>query len=86
MADSLAIFRSDGFGSRLFNALDQYASEYVYSPDDGGDHDPTEFERMLLHDMLAGAFAEPTINAILQEAARGMKAGGMDPEGQDIQP
>jgi len=86
MSDKLAIFRPDGLGSRLYNALAQYASVYVFSPDEGSDHEPSEFEKMLFSDMLAGAFAEPEVSDILQEAARGMKAGGMDPEGPDTQP
>ena len=82
----LAIFRDHGLGKRLSDAATAYADEYVY--DDGesaSDYVPTERERVLLHDMLAGLFADEKFSSILQEAARGMKAGGMDPEGPEKQ-
>ena len=34
--------------------------------------------------MVNGLFADDEFAALLQEAARGMKAGGMDPEGIDL--
>ncbi len=83
MSDKLAIFRNTGLGTRLLRALENYAKEYVFSPDAGSDYEPSEYERMLFEDMLNGAFADPSVDSILQEAARGMKAGGMDPEGED---
>lgn len=84
MTDKLAIFRDTGIGTRLSAAADRFAAEYVFSPDEGADHDPTDFERMLLLDMLAGLFADEEFSGILQEAARGMKAAGLDPEGVDL--
>ncbi len=83
----LAIFREHGLGARLHRAASAYADDYVY--DDGqsaADYVPTEKERALLHDMLAGLFSDDGFSSILQEAARGMKAGGMDPEGPDTTP
>lgn len=83
-SEFLAIWRERGFGKRLSDACAAYLADYVYSPDDNyADHEPTEFERMMMEDMLAGMFANKDVDAILQEAARGMKAGGMDPEGPD---
>lgn len=78
----LRIYNDGGLASRLMLAADKYIEEYVY--DDGessADHVPTDFERTLLHDMLAGLFSDEEFSAILQEAARGMKAAGLDPEG-----
>lgn len=83
MTDKLAIFRDTGIGTRLSRAAQKYADDYVFSPNDGSDHEPTGFEKVLIDDMLAGLFADETFSGILQEAARGMKAGGADPEGQD---
>jgi hypothetical protein len=84
MSDLLAIWRNQGLGARLSRAADSYLSDYVYSPDDSfADHEPTEFERLMMQDMLAGMFADISVSSILQEAARGMKAGGADPEGPD---
>jgi hypothetical protein len=85
MADNfLAIWKTHGIGARLSDAANAYLDEYVYSAHDhASDHEPTEFERDMMEDMLAGMFSDDRVHAILQEAARGMKAGGMDPEGPD---
>lgn len=67
----LPIFADGGLGSRLLHAAETYArDEYVFSPDEGSDHEPTEFERMLFEDMINGLFAHEPFAAILQEAAR----------------
>lgn len=84
--DKLAIFRDTGIGTRLSMAAEKYLEDYVFSPDQGGDHDLTEWERMLFQDFLAGLFADEDFSDLLQEAARGMKAGGLDPEGHDLAP
>lgn len=39
---------------------------------------------MMMEDMVNGLFADDEFAALLQEAALGMKAGGMDPEGIDL--
>ena len=82
--ERLAIFRDTGFGTRLSMAAAKYLESYVFSPDEGSDHDLTEWERMLFEDFLAGLFAAEDFSDLLQEAARGMKVGGMDPEGHDL--
>lgn len=86
MSESLAIYRDTGFGTRLSMAAEAYLESYVFSPDEGSDHELNAWERMLFQDFLAGLFAHEDFADILQEAARGMKAGGMDPEGRDLQP
>lgn len=81
----LAIFRDTGFASRLLKAAEDYADQYVFDAEEmSSEHEPTEFERMLLKDMLNGLFADEVFADILQEAARGMKLAGMDPEGIDL--
>lgn len=84
MSEALAIFRDTGLGSRLLRAAERYVrDDYVFGADGGDDHEPTKFERMMMEDMVNGLFADEEFAALLQEAARGMKAGGMDPEGVD---
>lgn len=80
----LAIFRDTGFGTRLSMTAEAYLENYVFSPDEGSDHELNDWERMLFQDFLAGLFADRDFSDLLQEAARGMKAGGMDPEGHDL--
>lgn len=65
----LPIYAEGGIGARLMEAMEAYRKDYVFSPDDGWDHDPTEFEKLMLEDFLNGAFNEQ-VTAILQEAAR----------------
>lgn len=84
MTDGLAIFRDTGWGTRLSTAAEAYLEDYVFSPDEGSDHELNDWERMLMQDFLAGLFSQDDFSALLQEAARGMKAGGMDPEGRDL--
>jgi hypothetical protein len=85
MTERLAIYRDTGIGSRLLKAAERYVREdYVFAADEGSDHEPTQFERMMMEDMVNGMFGDPGFDEILQEAARGMKAGGMDPEGIDL--
>lgn len=87
MDDRLAIFRDTGIGSKLLKAAERYVrDDYVFGSDEGFDHDPSKFERMMMEDMVNGLFADDEFAALLQEAARGMKAGGMDPEGVDLPP
>ncbi len=87
MTKLLAIYRPQGLGSRLSRAAEEYIDEYVYGgPDGGGDYTPTECEREMLHDVVSGLFSSEKFADILQEAAAGMKAGGMDPEGADDAP
>lgn len=86
MSDGLAIFRDTGFGSCLSRAAAAHIADYVFSPDEGSDHELTEWESMLVEDFLASLFSSEDFSSLLQEAARGMKAGGMDPEGHDLQP
>lgn len=85
MSDSLlAIFRNKGFGTKLHEAATKYLADYVYSDDPDGscaDHELTEFERAMIDDFLHGLFADDDFSGLLQEAAKGMKAAGIDPEG-----
>jgi hypothetical protein len=67
--DLLPIYAEGGIGARLLDAMEAYRKEYVFSPDEGSDHEPTEWEQTLLEDFLNGAFNEE-VSAILQEAAR----------------
>lgn len=71
--DLLPIYQDGGLGDRLYKAMHAYLDEYVFSPDEGSDHEPTEFERMLLEDFFNGAISDEAVNAILQEAARAMQ-------------
>jgi len=73
-AELLAIWKDGGLGSRIYKAIHAYLDDYVLSPDEGSDHEPTEFERMLLEDFFNGAISDEAVNAILQEAARAMQA------------
>lgn len=65
----LPIYADGGIGARILAAMESYRKEYLYSPEDGPDHEPTEFEQVLLEDFLNGAFTGE-VSAILQEAAR----------------
>jgi hypothetical protein len=85
MTEKLAIFRDTGIGSRLLKAAERFVrDDYIFAADEGSDHEPTQFERMMMEDMVNGLFADPEFDDLLQEAARGMKAGGADPEGVDL--
>ena len=84
MTDRLAIFRDTGWGTRLSTAASAHIEDYVFSPDEGSDHELNEWEKMLVQDFLASLFSQDSFSDLLQEAARGMKAGGMDPEGHDL--
>lgn len=68
----LPIFLDGGVGDRLMKATEAYLSDYVFSPDEGSDHDLTEFEQMLMEDFIGGLFADEAICSILQECARGL--------------
>lgn len=86
MTERLAIFRPNGLGTKLSEAAEKYLADYVYSDDPDGpyaDHDLTPFERAMIEDFIAGLFGDTAFCDILQAAARGMKAGGLDPEGAD---
>lgn len=68
-----APFMPGGLGYLMLSAADAYAEEYVFSLDDGPDHEPTEFEAAMLADFLAGlvsdeAFFGP-IRRVLHQAA-----------------
>ncbi|MFC3163105.1 hypothetical protein [Ciceribacter thiooxidans] len=63
------IYADGGIGKRLMDAMERSLEDYVYSPDEADDHEPTEWERTLMQDFLYGAFNEE-VSAILQEAAR----------------
>lgn len=65
----LPIWQKGWIAVRLSAAMHAYLAEYVFSPDEGCDHEPTEFERMILDDMLNGALSSQAVNDILQEAA-----------------
>lgn len=72
--DLLPIWKDDGLGGRIYKAMHAYLDDYVFSPDEGSDHEPNEFERLLLEDFFNGAISDEAVNAILQEAARAMQA------------
>ncbi len=78
----LPIWKDNGLGNRIYKALHAYLDDYVFSPDEGPDHEPTEFERMLLEDFFNGAISDEAVNAILQEAARAIEASA-GPENVD---
>ena len=60
------IFRDDRFAARLSVAASAYLDDYVYSPEEFvADHEPTEFERQLISDFIAGLFADETFSGIL---------------------
>lgn len=87
MTKLLAIYRPQGLGSRLSRAAEAYLDEYEYGgPTGESGYVPNEFEREMMHDMIAGMFSDEAFAAVLQEAAAGMKAGGMDPEGAENPP
>ncbi len=65
----LPIYADGGIGARILAAMEAHRKEYVYSPEHGSDHEPTDFEQVLLEDFLNGAFTDE-VSAILQEAAR----------------
>ena len=65
----LPIYADGEIGARILAAMEAYRREYVYSPEYGSDHEPTDFEQVLLEDFLNGAFTGE-VSAILQEAAR----------------
>ena len=69
----LPIWKDNGLGDRIYKAMHAYLDDYVFSPDEGWDHEPTEFERVLLEDFFNGAIGDEAVNAILQEAARAMQ-------------
>lgn len=68
-AGELPIWKEGWIASRLSAAMHAYLKDYVYSPDEGCDHEPTDFERWLMEDMLNGALSSPDVTSILQEAA-----------------
>ncbi len=81
----LAIFRPQGFGSRLSDAAHDYLKDYVFSPEEFvSDHKLTAFERVMFEDFLGGLFSDDQFGTLLQAAAAGMKATGLDPEGPDF--
>ena len=60
------VFRDDRFAARLSVAASAYLDDYVYSPEEFvADHEPTEFERQLISDFIAGLFADETFSGIL---------------------
>lgn len=75
----LPIWLEGGIASRLSAAMHAYLKDYVYSPDEGADHEPTDFERWIMEDMLNGALSDQAVNAILQDAAFAMLASAPAP-------
>ena len=83
----LSIFRPAGLGTLLNRAAMDYLAEYEYDPvpdEFVSAHTPTEFERGMMEDMIAGLFSDEHFSGLLQDAARSMKVDGRDPCGPDI--
>lgn len=70
----LPIWKEGWIAERLSAAMHAYLAEYVWSPDEGCDHEPTEFERMIMEDMLNGALSAKPVENLLQDAAFAMVA------------
>lgn len=51
-------FADDGIGGLMCKAAQSYMAEYVFSPDDGADHEPTEFEAVLIEDFWYGLISD----------------------------
>ena len=68
----LPIWREGWIAERLSTELHGFLTGYVFSPDEGGDHEPTESERIIMEDMLNGALSSEPVTAILQDAARAL--------------
>jgi hypothetical protein len=68
----LPIWKEGWIAERLSAAMHAYLAEYVWSPDEGCDHEPTEFERMIMEDMLNGALSAKAVGNLLQDAAFAM--------------
>ncbi len=79
MRGTLPIWKEGWIAYRLSAAMHAYLKEYVYSPDEGWDHEPTEFERGIMEDMLNGALSDETVTALLQNAAAAMLAASPSP-------
>jgi hypothetical protein len=58
------LFADTGVGGMLSAAAKAYREDYVFSTE-GPDHEPTEFEAVLLEDFEAGLFSDERINALL---------------------
>lgn len=69
-AELLPIWAEGGIGDRIYKAMHAYLDDYVFSPDEGSDHEPTDFERILLEDFFNGAIGAEAVNATLQGAAK----------------
>lgn len=47
-------FAETGVGALMFKGGHAYLEEYVFSLEDGPDHEPSDFERAMLEDFMAG--------------------------------
>lgn len=69
----VAPFAEGGIGYLLCRAAEAYLADYAYSPDEGADHEPTEFEGWLLEDFWNGLITEESffgpIRILLAQAA-----------------
>lgn len=59
-------FAENGYGSRLLREAVAYLNEYVFDYDSGADHEPTEFERFMMEDMLNGLFSHEPFFGIIR--------------------
>ncbi|HEY5797684.1 MAG TPA: hypothetical protein VIU82_21990 [Bosea sp. (in: a-proteobacteria)] len=75
----LPIWKEGWIASRLSAAMHASLAEYVFSSEEGCDHEPTEFERMIMEDMLNGALSEQSVTDLLQEAAFAMLSASPAP-------
>ena len=50
----------NGIGTAMDSAADALINDYVLGTDEGADHEPTEFERFMLHDAYAHIMSDET--------------------------
>lgn len=63
-----------GIGAALLDIALAVSREYTFSPDDGADHYPSEFERMLLADYVLSLTGHDGFNHVLLEAQEAINA------------
>lgn len=68
-APPVPLFSEQGLGFKMLAAAEAYIADYVYDYDGATDHEPTEFERDMLSDMVNGLFGDDAFAALLSHAA-----------------
>lgn len=64
---SIPPFAEGGVGSLLCAAAHAYREEYVLSLEDGPDHEPTEFEHILLEDFFSGLISDERFFGVVRQ-------------------